>query len=204
MDEAELVRWYGRWQPWTVKQLVGLLEDWPHPWWIAGGHALDAFTGLTRSHSDIDVAVFRRDIPALRAHLGTSYHCWAAGSGALRPLTADEPQLPGWADQCWVREHAGTPWRADILANPDRDGAWAFRRDPTIVLPLDAVVWRDADGTAFQRTEITLAWKAKHHRPKDNADLARTWPLLNPTERAWLRATLAQLHPGHPWLARND
>ena len=109
VDEAELVRWYGRWQPWTVNQVAGLLEDWPHPWWIAGGFALDAFTGLTRSHDDIDIAVFRRDIPALRAHLGASYHFWAAGSGALRPLTAEEPQLPGWADQCWVREHSGAP-----------------------------------------------------------------------------------------------
>ena len=35
-------------------------------------------------------------------------------------------------------------------------------------------MWRDADGTAFQRPEIPLAWNAKHHQPKDNADLART------------------------------
>jgi transposase-like protein len=166
VDEAELVRWYGRWQPWTVKQVAGLLEDWPHPWWIAGGYALDAFTGLTRSHDDIDVAIFRRDIPALRAHLGASYHCWAAGSGALRPLTAEEPQLPGWADQCWVREHAGTPWRADILANPDRDGAWVFRRrDPTIVLPLDAVVSKQTISAITDRVmEGMAAWQ---NRPLD-------------------------------------
>ncbi|MGQ0479670.1 MAG: nucleotidyltransferase domain-containing protein [Pseudonocardia sp.] len=202
MDEAELVRWYGRWQPWTPEQVSGLLDGWPHPWWIAGGHALDAFTRLTRDHSDIDVAVFRRDIPALRTHLATRYHCWAVGSGALRPLTVDEPQLPDWADQCWVREDAGAPWRVDVLANPDRDGAWVFRRDPTTVLPLDAVTWRDGNGTLFQRPEITLIWKAKHLRAKDDADLERTWPLLDHSARDWLRTTLARLHPDHPWLRR--
>jgi len=202
VDEAEIVRWYGRWQPWTVEQVADLFEGWPYPWWIAGGYALDAFTGLSRDHSDIDVAVLRRDIPALRAHLGANYHCWAAGSGTLRPLTADEPQLPSWADQCWVREHAAAPWRADILANADRDGAWVFRRDPTIVLPLEELVWRDSNGTAYQRPEITLAWKAKHQRAKDDADLDRTWHLLNPAARAWLRVTLTRLAPDHPWLAK--
>jgi len=42
VDEAELVRWYGEWQPWTPEQVAELLADWPHPWWIAGGYALDA------------------------------------------------------------------------------------------------------------------------------------------------------------------
>jgi hypothetical protein len=204
VDEAELVRWYGEWQPWTPEQVAELLADWPHPWWIAGGYALDAFTGLTRAHSDIDVAILRRDIPALHAYLGAAYTCWAAGSGALRPLTPSEPELPGWADQCWVREHAAAPWRADVLANPDRNGAWVFRRDHAIVLPLAQVVWHDGAGTAFQRPEITLAWKAKHRRVKDDLDFARTWPLLDSAARTWLRATLARLDSDHPWLTRID
>jgi hypothetical protein len=201
VDDAELVRWYGPWEPWTVGEVSELLRDWPRPWWIAGGWALDAFTGDTREHSDIDVAVFRRDVPALRAHLG-GHHCWAVGSGALRPLTADEPELPEWAGQCWVRDHAAAPWRADFVASPDRDGAWVFRRDPTVVRPLGEVVWHDRSGIAYERPEITLAWKAKHRRPKDEADLARTWPRLDADAREWLRGTLSRLHPGHPWLER--
>jgi len=72
------------------------------------------------------------------------------------------------------------------------------------VLPLTEVVWRDGAGIAFQRPEITLAWKAKHRRVKDDLDFARTWPLLDSTARTWLRGTVARLHSDHPWLTRID
>jgi hypothetical protein len=30
------------------------------PWWVAGGWAVEAFTGVARSHEDIDLSVLRR------------------------------------------------------------------------------------------------------------------------------------------------
>lgn len=202
MDEDTLQRLYGPWRPWTPATAAEVLADWNRPWWIAGGWSIDAFTGTARHHADIDIGVLRDDVVDLRAHLGQRWHCWAAGDGALRPLTDGEPELPPWAEQMWVREHALAPWVVDILACPARDGDWVFRRDPSIVLPVAEIGWRDAAGILQQRPEITLAFKAKHLRAKDEDDLQRTWPLLDPTARRWLLDTVARLHPGHPWLAR--
>ena len=44
--------------------------------------------------------------------------------------------------------------------------------------------------------------KARHLRPKDEADFAATLPLLEASERRWLADALALVHPGHAWLER--
>jgi uncharacterized protein YecT (DUF1311 family) len=48
--------------------------------------------------------------------------------------------------------------------------------------------------------EIVLLFKAKHARPKDEADFAGTLDALGVAQRAWLADALATVHPGHPWL----
>jgi hypothetical protein len=44
-------------------------------------------------------------------------------------------------------------------------------------------------------------FKAKHARPKDQADFEATIPHMTPAQRAALAALLAGTHPGHRWLA---
>lgn len=199
-EEAAFQRLYGPWQAWTPQQAAEVLAGWDRPWWIAGGYAIDPFAGTQRSHDDIDVAVFRAHVPDLRAHLGQTWHCWAAGDRGLRPLTAEAPELPDWSDQCWVRRHAWSPWVADVVASPDVNGDWVFRRDPDVVLPLAQVTW-EHEGIRYLNPEVVLAYKAKLVRAKDDVDLERTWPLLDGDRRAWLRSTVERLHPGHRWLA---
>jgi hypothetical protein len=200
-EEAAFQRRWGPWRPWSPEQVALMLVGLDRPWCVAGGWALDAFTRTSREHEDIDVAVFRSDIPAFHRYLGQEWHCWAVGSRMMRPLDADDPDLPEWADQCWVRRHSWSPWVADVLAGPDLDGDWVFRRDPTVVLPFDEAIWERA-GVRYLRPEIVLAYKAKLARPKDDADLARAWPLLDTSRRTWLLDAVARLHPDHPWLAR--
>jgi hypothetical protein len=48
--------------------------------------------------------------------------------------------------------------------------------------------------------EMALVYKARLDRPKDQADLAATLPLLSSRQRAWLADLIAHLHPGHSWL----
>jgi hypothetical protein len=201
-EEAAFQRRYGPWLAWTPAEAAAVLADWTEPWWVAGGWAIEAFTGRPRRHEDLDIAIFRRDVPSLRSYLEPDFHCWAAGSGCLGPLEDKRPELPEWADQVWVREHAWAPWLADVVTSRDADGHWTFKRDPSVTAPLDEVTWTDADGIRYLNPEVALAYKAKLTRPKDDADLAATLPLLDGSRRAWLRDTVARLHPGHRWLDR--
>jgi hypothetical protein len=202
-DEAAFQRLYGPWRPWTPRQAAAVLTEWSETWWVAGGWALEAFTGRSRAHEDIDIAIFRRDVPSLHAFLDPTYHCWAAGSRRLSPVTEEHPELPEWSDQVWVREHAWRPWLADFVTTPDQNGRWVFRRDPEVTAPLDEVTWLDTNQIRYLNPEIVLAYKAKLARPKDDADLEATLPRLDDRQRRWLRDTVARLYPDHHWLTRD-
>ncbi len=71
-----------------------------------------------------------------------------------------------------------------------------------ILLPLATIGRRTDDGIPYLAPEIQLLYKAKQPRPKDEADLARTLPYLDPESHQWLTQALALVHPGHPWLTR--
>ena len=66
----------------------------------------------------------------------------------------------------------------DVPTSPDRDGLWVNERWPEHAAPLEDVTWVAADGLRYPDAEITLPVKAELDRPKDNLDLAVTWPLL--------------------------
>ncbi len=83
--------------------------------------------------------------------------------------------------------------------NPDRDGRWVFRRDPSLDFALDEITWVAADGIRYLNPEVALAYKAKQARPKDEADLASALPALSGEQRRWLADMIDHLHPGHPW-----
>ena len=68
--------------------------------------------------------------------------------------------------------------------------------------PVEDVTWLAESGIRYLRPEITLLYKAALHRPKDDRDLAVTWPLLDEDARAWLRESVTRLYPDHAWLAR--
>jgi hypothetical protein len=197
-EELEFQRLYGPWEAFTPQQARELFDGIGISWWIAGGYAIEAFTGVPREHEDIDVSIFRRDVPVLRTALEGRLHLWSAGSGSLRPVDDRFPEPAPDADQIWLREHALSPWRADVLLNPDEDGRWVSRREPSFVAPLDQVTW-ELDEILYLRPEIALAFKAKLTRPKDERDFAVTAPLLGDAARLWLGAYLARMEPAHAW-----
>ncbi|MEV0296369.1 hypothetical protein [Nocardia sp. NPDC050710] len=202
--DAEAVEFCDLWGPWAVltpTDVAEVLMPLSASWWICGGWAIDAFTGTHREHSDIDVSIFRSDIPALRKAIGGQLHIWSAGEDGIRPVDDRFPEVPATADQVWLRENARSPWLIDMLLNPGQDGNWVNRRDPAMAIPLEEATWRDAHGIRYLNPEFALAFKAKHNRPKDLADLHRTLPRLNPDARATVRAYLRSHHPDHDWLA---
>ncbi|GAA5020243.1 hypothetical protein GCM10023258_08770 [Terrabacter aeriphilus] len=191
---------YGPQRSWTPAEVRDLLDGVGVPWWVAGGWAVEAFTGVARHHEDIDVSVLRRDTGAIRAHLERDWHLWSAGDSGLLHLPPGRA-VPGDSGQIWVRAHALAPWRGEILLNPDVDGRWQFKRDPSLVLPLDDATW-ERDGVRYLRPELVLAHKAAAPRPKDDADLEAALPLLGAPELALLRRVVDALPHGHPWQAR--
>ncbi len=170
LDPSDFERIYGPQLSFTPEEARELLSGLEAPWWVAGGWAIEAFTGVSRQHEDIDLAVFRRDVDALRRHLEGDWHLWAASEQGLLYLAPDR-LMPEHSEQVWVREHALAPWRAELVLSPDADGRWQFKRDPSVVLPLEQAVWV-RDGVRYLRPELVLAHKVRTARPKDDADLA--------------------------------
>ena len=152
------------------------------PWWIVGGWSIEAFTGVLREHEDVDLSILACDVPALRAHVGDAWNLWSMDGGTMRPLNDTFPEVLNVESQIWVRRSALDPWIIDLPITPDRDGLWTNKRDPDHVVPLEEATWVAADGIRYLRPEITLLYKAVLHRPKDDRDLAVTWPLLPPDE----------------------
>ncbi len=201
-EEVAFFRRYGPWEPLDPAGLSAFMAGFPRPWWIVGGWAIEAFTGLPREHEDLDLSILSCDVPALRAHVGERWHLWSNAGGTLRPLDDRFPDVLDPGGQIWVREHAAAPWVLDVPLTPDRDGLWTNKRLPEHVAEVEEVTWVADDGLRYLRPEIVLHFKARLGRPKDDRDLARSWPLLDDTAREWLLAALRATEPGHPWLAR--
>ena len=199
-DEA----FFRRYGPWAALDPVGVsafMTGFERPWWLVGGWAIEAFTGEPREHEDVDLSILACDIAAFRAHVGDRWHLWSNHGGTLRPLDDRFPEVLAVDSQIWVREHALAPWVIDLPITPDRDGLWTNKRWADHVAPVEDVTWVADTGVRYLDPEIALLYKARLHRPKDDRDLAVTWPLLDGDRRAWLLDALRAVEPGHAWIA---
>lgn len=199
-EEDAFTRLYGPWQPLTPDEVAQLLRGFDRPWWIVGGWAVDAASGLPRQHEDVDVSMFGRDVPALYTYLADDWHVWNNNEGTIHPLSAERPWPREPVNQLWIRRDATSPWVMDVILIADRDGRWVSRRDPGHVAPIEDVTWVHTDGVRYQLPEIVLLHKALAARPKDERDLRAVWPVLDETARSWLVEHVARLYPDHRWL----
>jgi len=199
LSEEQFQQLYGRWRPFTPREVAELFDGAGFPWWIAGGWAAEASGAPARTHGDTDIAVLYDDLPAVRAWL-SAFHLWEAHAGSLRPLLPGDELRPGRGG-LWVRRNAESPWVCDLLLTPSRGGRWLFKRDERVSLPLDQVGWT-IDGIPYLRPSVVLLLKAKPVRDKDQQDFEGMLPRLADAERAWLGEALAIAHPDHPWRAR--
>jgi hypothetical protein len=202
MDDEEFFRWYGPWDPLDPPGVAAMMAGFDRPWWIVGGWAIEAFTGVAREHEDVDLSILACDISAFRAHLGDAWTPWNIHLGALRPLSDRFPDVQHVESQIWIRRSAQDPWVVDLPITPDRDGLWTNKRDPDHVVSVEDATWLADDQIRYVRPEIALLYKAALHRPKDDRDLIATLSRLDDGSRAWLRTSLARLYPGHAWVDR--
>ena len=186
--------------PRSLATAAALLRDFPAPWCVAGGWALDLFLGqLTRPHADTDLALFREDQAQLHRQL-TGWKLRKVIRGVLAEWPAGEWLYPP------VHEiHAQSPddptLTLEFLLNDRAGEQWVFRRDPAVRCPLRHVILDSAAGLPVLCPAVVLLYKAKQPRAIDEVDFRAARDRLAPERREWLRNALDHMHPDHPWTA---
>ncbi|MER7246652.1 hypothetical protein [Kribbella sp. NPDC000426] len=191
---------YGRWEPFDLAGAAAFMAGFGRPWWIVGGWAIDAFTGVDRQHDDVDVSILACDVPSLRAYVGERWHLWTLAGVEMRPLTPKHPDVFHPSSQLWVRKHGDAPWVLDLPLTPDRDGLWTNKFIPDHAGRIDEVTWVADDGIRYLNPEIVLLFKARKRRTKDERDFRLVWPLLTEDKQTWLRGMIRRTDTEHPWL----
>jgi hypothetical protein len=167
-------------------------------WAIAGGWAIDLFLGrLTRTHADVDIAVWRDEQTQLREAL-PDWVFSIADSGEPRPWA------PGTLVAAPLHElHAAHPesqGHVEFLLN-DREGdQWIYRRNPNIRLALSKAIWSEGMLPCLAPV-VVLLYKSKAPRAHDEADFRNVLPRLSNVARRWLITALTRTNPAHSWLA---
>ncbi|MER5769816.1 nucleotidyltransferase domain-containing protein [Streptomyces sp. NPDC001985] len=197
-DETEALhhRWSSCWTPAEVaRRLAGIGT----PWYVAAGWALDLFRGeRTRAHGDIEIAIPAASFPGVRRRF-PGYVFDAAGGGRIWENAGAEALAA--VRQTWLRDPATGDYLLDVFREPHDGDTWICGRDETVRFPYGDIIHRSPDGIPYLIPELVLLFKAKHTRPKDQADFAATVPHLTAAQRATLAGLLARVHPGHPWLS---
>lgn len=197
-DEIEAL--HARWSScWTPSEVVQRLAGIDTPWYVAAGWALDLFRGRqTRVHGDIEIAIPAASFPEVRNRF-PGYVFDAVDSGRI---WADAtPDVLAAVHQTWLRDPATGSYLLDVFREPHDGDTWICRRDVRIRFPYRDIIRHTEDGIPYLAPELVLLFKAKHARPKDQADFDGTVPHLTSTQRETLAELLARAYPGHPWLA---
>jgi hypothetical protein len=151
LDESNFQAVYRAWVPRDEADAAALLAGYPGQWWVVGGRAIEAFTGVTRPHEDIDIALRRTDLHQFRVHVADRFHIWLNQDGTLTPIFHDdEDTWPTDFFNCGCAETTPTPWEFDMLFEPGEPGVWVNRRWPSMVRPLDDVTWTGPSGVRYQ------------------------------------------------------
>jgi hypothetical protein len=203
MSEAK--HWDGpgleAWEAWTPDEAAAVLKGVDAPWCVVGGWAIDLFLEReTRKHDDLEIAIPRVCLPAMRSHL-TGYRLHAVGDGEVHRLGAVSP-FPAEKHQCWVLDEEAGKWRMDVMSEPGDALKWVCRRDETINAPREWMTAKSQNGIPYLVPEAVLLFKAKYAREKDEADFTNCLPELSAPARDWLRNALHKVHPDHAWLEK--
>jgi len=193
----------GDWTPLTVEETQRLMAPLGAAWWIAGGWAIDLFLGrVTREHADMDVAILRRDQPAL-AELLKGWDVHLAEGGVLTPWKAGDWLEGGARHQFWVRPTPTSPWALEVLLEEDDAGRWVYRRDPAVSLPLERFGCVSGDGAPYVAPEVALLYKSNRlDEERNRADFEAAASAMDDGRRAWLKAALRLTDPKNLWIAR--
>jgi hypothetical protein len=199
LSPAEIDTLDARWSScWTPTEVAHRLAGTAAPWYVAAGWALDLFRGAqTREHGDIEIAIPAASFPEIRNRFH-GYVFDAVSSGRIWENAT--PDVLAATHQTWLRDPATGNYLLDVFREPHDGDTWICRRDETIRLPYTEIIHYTPGGIPYLAPELVLLFKAKHARPKDQADFEETIPKLTPVQRRTLAELLTLAHPGHHWL----
>ena len=178
------------------RAIASLIDGLSCPWGIGGGWAIDLFLGTkTRDHSDVDVAILRRDQALVRGRLGENWtfdvvippvssvnrRQWVSGEYLEPPLH----EIHGRSNAQLI----------ELLLNEAEGEDWVFRRDSRVRRPLASVFLPSAVGMPAIAPDVALLFKAKDPRDHDVADLRAAMPKLTGEQVEWLRDAVLTAHP---------
>jgi hypothetical protein len=176
----------------------------PFQWWIAGGWALDLFSGeQSRPHFDLDVAIARRD-QGLARQLLYGWDFQYAVPGTSEPAmfkSWDAGQTLGFEIHgSWARENRNSPWQFEFLLHEIEQDVWSFRYSREVRHPVQRIGGQSLDGIPYLRPEIALLYKAVRLRQVDDLDFRHVLPHLPSNQRAQLARDILAFSLDHPWL----
>lgn len=124
--------------PIELTRAAELMARYPHRWFLRGGWAVDAWLGKrTRSHADVDIAVFHDDQATLYEYLDG----W--------DLIGHDPNAPFDSPDPWNGRHLDLPAhihannpalfdaQVEFYLNAVSDDQWVCRKRPTITRRLN-------------------------------------------------------------------
>jgi hypothetical protein len=180
-------------------QISAIMRDFKPSWFVAGGWAIDLFLGKeTRSHQDIEVAIFRKDQIALQNYLdGWLLQKIVNGE----PIVWDQGEvltLPTHEIHCF--NETAQPPQIEILLNESNETEWLYRRNQIMRRSLFKVQLKTSAGIRFLCPEVVLLYKSKNPRPKDEQDFQAVVKYLDAEQKEWLKGAIKVCDSKHLWL----
>lgn len=182
-------------------KISDILRNFSHPWFIAGGWAIDLYLKRqTREHEDIEILIFRRDQLIIRQYLETWEFTKVDPSTNRREPWKDGEWLSLPIHEIHVTHASGHLPKFEILLNECSEEFWKFRRMPEIRRSLTLVGRCTEDGIPFVSPEIVLLYKAKNPNSLDEEDFSNVIEVLEKEPRDWLRQAMTKFNSRHHWL----
>ena len=188
-----------------ILQVIAIMNDFPAPWFVAGGWAIDLFLEkVTRPHADVEIGIYRADQQLIWNHLPG----WNLEKAITTPEggkwvawdRSEELQLP--IHQIKANREDGPCREFEFFLNEQSGDSWMSRRHAGLTRPVETVTIKSFLGIPILSPEIQLLFKAKQTRDKDQADFDHTIDCLTADQINWLRDGLKRYHPEHQWIGQ--
>lgn len=191
---------YDQWTPLSVEKVVATFANAPFKWCLAGGYAIEQFLGFSiRSHSDIDIVVYRDEQLSVQRWLN-NWQLYAADSPGTLRLWKKGEYLDYGIHDVWGHQVGSQAWQLQIMLAEVEGDQWFSRRNPKIRGKREDLI-AVYNSIPCIRIEVQLMYKAKNHRPKDDQDFHACLPSISLEARHWLAEKLQLLHSqGHDWI----